>query len=108
MECSDVLRPSRRAWLPSRGDTRRCACGFAPSGPGRRPRAGGSSSGPPYRRLRLETIRTSQVPGEPLCPYAVFFDPGRTSDARPVTTRRRGLRYVHNEGSHDNLPFEAQ
>jgi hypothetical protein len=38
---------------------------------------------PPAGSCRLETIRTSQVPGEPLCPYAVFFDPGRTGSTRP-------------------------
>ena len=32
---------------------------------------------------RLETNRTSQVPGEPSCPYAVFFDPGKTKRTRP-------------------------
>ena len=33
---------------------------------------------------RLETGRTSQVPGEPCCPCAVFFDPGRTGVTRPL------------------------
>ncbi len=28
--------------------------------------------------------RTSQVPGEPLRPYALFFDPGRTAHTRPL------------------------
>ena len=28
--------------------------------------------------------RTSQVPGEPSCPYALFFDPGRTEHVRPL------------------------
>jgi hypothetical protein len=28
--------------------------------------------------------RTSQVPGEPSCPYALFFDPGRTTRIRPI------------------------
>jgi len=35
MRCSDFLRPSRRTSLPSLGDTMRCACRFAPSGPRR-------------------------------------------------------------------------
>src|ERR1700730_9234273 len=34
MALCDSLCPSRRASLPSRGDTLRCACGFAPGGPG--------------------------------------------------------------------------
>jgi hypothetical protein len=34
--------------------------------------------------VRRETTRTSQVPGEPCCSYAVFFDPGRTDNARPM------------------------
>lgn len=46
---SDVLRPSRRASLPSLGDTLRCACRFVPIGPERRPWARGSSSGPHCR-----------------------------------------------------------
>jgi hypothetical protein len=49
VECSDLLRPSRRTPLPSRGDTMRCVCSFAPIGPERRPRARGSSSGPHHR-----------------------------------------------------------
>jgi len=33
--------------------------------------------------------RNSQVPGEPLRPYALFFDPGRTAHTRPL--RRVGM-----------------
>jgi len=79
MECCDILRPSRRAWLPSLGDTRCCARRFAPVGPDAQPRARGSSFRSPLPEvIHRETSRTSQVPGEPCCPYAVFFDPGRT------------------------------
>ncbi len=35
MKMCDSLRPSHRASLPSLGNTRRCACRFAPSGPRR-------------------------------------------------------------------------
>lgn len=51
MECSDLLRPSRRTSLPSCGPTRRCACRFAPDGPGHVTAGQGFSSGPHCRTL---------------------------------------------------------
>jgi hypothetical protein len=63
---------------------------------------------PTTGKLRRETFRTSQVPGEPFCPYALFSDPGRTASTRPVMVPRHGPRYVHNEGSHDKESFGAQ
>jgi len=56
----------------------------------------------------MEASRTSQVPGEPSCPYALFFDPGRTGHTRPIAVCRRGLRCVHDEGSRNRSTFEAQ
>jgi len=41
MRCSDLLRPSRRASLPSLGDTMRCVYRFARCGLDTRPRAWG-------------------------------------------------------------------
>ncbi len=52
--------------------------------------------------------RTSQVPGEPLRPYALFFDPGRTAHTRPLRCVGMAPRYVHGEGSHEIPAFEAQ
>jgi len=57
----DFLCPSRRASLPSLGDTMWCVCRFAPSSTERWPRAWGSSSGPHSRKLRMET--TQDLPG---------------------------------------------
>jgi hypothetical protein len=51
MECSDFLRPSRRTSLPSCDPTRRCACRFAPDGPGHVTAGQGFSSGPHCRTL---------------------------------------------------------
>ena len=52
--------------------------------PGRRPWAPGSW----YSGSRAGNVgrdgRVSQVPGQPLCPYALLSDPGRIEDARPL------------------------
>ena len=37
----------------------------------------------PCQSLSRGSRRASQVPGEPPCAYAVFFDPGGTGDTRP-------------------------
>src|SRR5688572_572973 len=69
------------------------------------PAVQGADRGPGVRKPvpfpacdRRETIRTSQVPGEPCCPYAVFSDPGRTegiwhgdASARPPLCPQRRL-----------------
>ncbi len=52
---------------------------------------------PPASSYRDGNDRASQVPGQPLCAYALFFDPGRTESIRPCdgsawppcATRRR-------------------
>jgi hypothetical protein len=74
-------------------------CVFAPGGPGRPTAGQGFKTGPHCRLLvRMEAFRTSQVPGEPSCSYAVFSDPGRTdasgawtSSARPPLCPQRRL-----------------
>jgi hypothetical protein len=107
MECSDVLRPWRRAPLPSLGATRRCGCRFAPCGPARQPRAGGSSSGPPYRLLSPGDDQ--DLPGSwgTLVSLCRVLRPRQDRRHQACTVCRRGPRYVHNEGSPHNLPFEA-
>ena len=84
MALCDYLCPSRRASLPSLGDTLRCACCFAPSGPGR-PTAGlGFVIRSPCRK---DTQGDKQgLPGSRTTryPYALFFDPGRTEHVRPL------------------------
>jgi hypothetical protein len=39
---------------------------------------------PPRQLLSRWSRRVSQVPGEPCCAYAVFFDPGETDATRPL------------------------
>ena len=57
----DSLRPSRRASFPSLGNTRRCACRFAPCGPARLTAGLGFVSRSPLpAQIRLETTRVSQ------------------------------------------------
>jgi hypothetical protein len=46
---------------------------------------GPSGTAVPRRRsMSRWSRRASQVPGEPWCAYAVFFDPGETDSARPL------------------------
>jgi len=52
--------------------------------------------------------RVSQVPGQPLCPYAPFLDPGRTEDARPLRRLDMAPARVNNEGSRDEKDFGAR
>jgi hypothetical protein len=49
--------------------------------------------------LSLGDDRGSHVPGEPQCASALLSDPGRSDHTRPLTVRRHGPRYNHNEGS---------
>ena len=77
MKMCDSLRPSRRASLPSLGDTMCCACRFAPVGPERQTAGPGFVLPVPAAgMIHMETTRVSQVPGEPCCAYALFSDPG--------------------------------
>jgi len=95
MKMCDSLRPSHRASLPSLGDTRRCVCRFAPSGPERQTAGQGfvirsplpdedawRRSGPP------------KVPGEPACVYALFSDPGGPAYQANYSTQTRPPRIV--------------
>jgi hypothetical protein len=56
---------------------------FAPSGRGARPWAPGSWCSGSRAGIVGGNGRVSQVPGRPLCPSALFSDPGRIEDARP-------------------------
>ena len=49
-----------------------------------------------------------QVPGRPLCPYALLLDPGRTEDARPLRRLDMAPARVNNEGSRDEKDFGAR
>ena len=84
MALCDSLCPSRRASLPSLGDTLRCACVSLPAVQDTKPRAWGSYAGPHVRTVPqggnqgLPGSRTTH------CPFALFFDPGRTEHIRPI------------------------
>jgi hypothetical protein len=101
MALCDSRCPSRRASLPSLGDTLRCACRFAPGGPGhptaglgfvvRSPRpdhAAGKQAGPP------------RFPDNPmsLCPV---LRPRQDRAHQAIAVCRHGPRSDHNEGSHE-------
>ena len=109
MALSDSLRPSRRAWLPSPGDTLRCVCRFAPVGPDTRPRAWGSSfRSPPPESVRREAVRASQVPVQPTVPMPCSSTPAGPktpgpcgASARPPLCPRRRLPRIY-------PAFEAQ
>jgi hypothetical protein len=84
MALCDSRCPSRRAPLPSLGDTLRCACCLLPAVQDTQPRAWGSYSGPQCR-----TKAQGDKPGLPgsrttRYPFALFFDPGRTDLTRPL------------------------
>jgi hypothetical protein len=76
----DSLPPFRRASLPSLGDTRRCVGTFAPGGP-ERPTAGqGFIFRPPLPDFYAwRWSGPPRFPESPHCPFAMFFDAGRTA-----------------------------
>ncbi len=94
---------SRRAPLPSLGDTLRCACRFAPGGPGR-PTAGLGFvvRSPQPESSRREAVRASQVPVQPAVPMpcsstpAGPHAPGHYGAATrpPLCPRRRLPRFI--------------
>ena len=101
MALSDSLCPSRRASLPSLGDTLRCACASLPAVQDTQPRAwgfvfrsplpdssAGKQAGPP------------RFPDNPLslCPV---LRPRQDRTRLAKAACRHGPRYVHNEGSHE-------
>jgi hypothetical protein len=108
MALCDSLCPSRRASLPSLGDTLRCACGFAPGGPGHQTAGLGF-----IIRSPLPDIAARRQPGPPrfpdnplsLCPV---LRPRQDRTRQAIAACRHGPRYVHSEGSHEIPAFEAQ
>jgi hypothetical protein len=87
MRRSDSLRTfSPRFVCPSLGDTiprRLCSLRSGPTTAAWGPGPSGLAV-PVRQRLSRWSRRASQVPGEPCCAYAVFFDPGETDSARPL------------------------
>jgi hypothetical protein len=108
MKCSDLLRPSRRASLPSLGDTRRCGGRFAPVSPA-------AGCGPGVRLFRSpfrkptpgDDSGSPRFLGNPCVPMPC--SPTPAGPTRQAFRRCRcSPRYVHNEGSHENPSFGAQ
>src|SRR2546423_6635937 len=101
MRCSDSLRTfSPRFVGASLGDTIPCACVRVSVQVRRRPGAWGITVWQPLASMSRWSRRASQVPGEPCCAYAVFFDPGGTHvpgllryvDAAPGPTKPKARR----------------
>jgi hypothetical protein len=63
---------------------------------------GAFGTGNPNASRKDGNDRASPVPGEPLCAYAVFSDPGRTPASGP-TMPRRGPRSFDDEGSQQEV-----
>jgi hypothetical protein len=102
MERSDSLPPSRRASLCFAWRYHEGRRWFAPAGPERVTGRPGLDDPVPRPDKHRGGCRASQVPGEPWCAYALFFDPGGTGHTRPLrcagaapvltkTKARRGL-----------------
>ena len=101
MRCSDALSPSRRARLPSLGDTRPCVClrfSLRPDA-GRGPGAFGSGSSTPVF-ADGETQGFSGSQGTPMCLCPVL-GPRRDCSVRPYASLQHGPRGGEDEGSHE-------
>ena len=103
MTLCDSLGPWRRASFPSLGATRRCACRFAPCGPGH-PTAGLGF----VIRSPLPEVIAWRPSGPPKFlenpPVPLPCSPTPAGPTRQAIRRsRHGPRYVHNEGSHDYI-----
>ena len=108
MRCSDALRPFRRAWLPSLGDTCPCACLRLSHTARRRPGAWS---------FRVWQLHASFSGRETTGPLRFLGNPGvRVPRSRtPVGPQRQALRRLRHgprcgddEGSHDQRNFGAQ
>ena len=100
MKCSDVLRPSRRASLPSLGATMRCVGRFAPIGPARTTVGRGFVIRSPlpdfFAWRRSGPPRFLENPGV-LMPCSLT---PAGPNAPGHTVRRHGPRSQNDEGSH--------
>ena len=96
----DSLPPSRRASLPSLGDTRRCVGGFAPVGP-ERPTAGQGF----VFRSPLPALSAWRRSGYPkflenlYCPFAMFSRRRQDCGHQTGTVPQRGPWSVNSKGS---------
>src|SRR6516164_6141772 len=102
MECSELLRPSRRPSLPSGHATMRCACDFAPGGPGRQAAGQGFVVRSPLpERNAWRRSGTPRFLGNP--PVSL---PCSATPAGPIRQALRRCRccprYEYGEGSHED------
>ena len=92
-------RPSRRASLPSLGDTI-ASSSFRPRQLGTRAADPPGVWGPGLQpAVNDGSDRVSQVPEQPSCPCALFLDPGRTESAKPLRRLGAAPACVNNGGS---------
>ena len=109
MALCDSLGPWHHPSLPSRGATRRRVCRFAPSGPEHQTAGRGFVSR--FPSPATYAWRPSGPPKfleNPRVPMPCSSTPAGPTHQATVQWSRRGPRYVHDEGSHDTLTFEAQ
>jgi len=107
MGCSDSLPSLSPRFVAFAWRYHPCAL-FAPVGRDARPWAPGSWCSGSRAGIVGGDGRASQVPGRPLCPYALLLDPGRTEDARPLRRLDMAPACVNNEGSRDEAGFGAR
>ena len=108
MALCDSLGPWHHPSLPSRGATRRRVCRFAPSGPEHQTAGRGFVSR--FPSPATYAWRPSGPPKfleNPRVPMPCSSTPAGPTHQATVQWSRRGPRYVHDEGSHDKLTFEA-
>ena len=101
-------RPSRRASLPSLGDTTACVRRFAPSGRDARPWARGV--GVPVSRAGNVRWRRQGLPGSwgtLMCPCPVLRPRQDRRDARPIAARRHGPRLCQQRRLPRRLSFRG-
>ena len=81
---------------------------FRSNRPRRQTAGQGGVTRSPSGMCRLETTRVSQVPRQPFCPFALFYDPGRTLPIGPL--HRLGTAPVMSttKATHDKQNFGAQ
>jgi hypothetical protein len=104
----DALCLSRRASLPSLGDTLRRAWRFAPNGPGHQTVGLGFKSGPHFRTLPQGSKQGLPGSRTTRCPFALFFDPGRTDAPGHYDTSAWPLLCPQQRLPRINSAFEAQ
>jgi hypothetical protein len=81
---------------------------FAPAAAGCAGRGPGVGNPVPPSGSHREGEGASQVPGEPRCERALFFDPGGIVGARPLRRHDAAFRHFNNVGSRGYIRIGAQ